>query len=295
MTGSPTLRSRALISGTCTARPETTPGHVVRGQNTPGQRPQSRRWRLSGGRRFFPPTASDFGCALMRQGSRRRCRQPECGVVGACRPSEHHASTVVVRDAVGPVGSPDVTDPENRRMVHVGAEDVRAACHDLRRGQRGVVGTTRGRRGGGVASAGQVVQEADCDRGTRVTRPRTATPTPFSYWYAQVPFEHDDGAKERPVLVLRVAGVNARVLKVTSKPKSGRTNWRRVDTTGWDRPGQREGSWLQTDKVTTVPVKGFRRCLGLEHNDYFRRELVRLHPTEFGQPPVNTSSGEPQP
>jgi hypothetical protein len=130
--------------------------------------------------------------------------------------------------------------------------------------------------------------------GTRVTRPRTTTPTPFSYWYAQVPFEHDDGAKERPVLVLRVEGVNARVLKVTSKPKSGRTNWRRVDTSGWDRPGQREGSWLQTDKVTTVPLRGFRRCLGLEHNDYFRRELVRLHPTEFGQPPVNTS-GEPQP
>jgi hypothetical protein len=130
--------------------------------------------------------------------------------------------------------------------------------------------------------------------GTRVTRPRTTAPTPFSYWYAQFPFEHDDGAKERPVLVLRVEGVNARVLKVTSKPKSGRTNWRRVDTSGWDRPGQREGSWLQTDKVTTVPLSGFRRCLGLEHNDYFRRELVRLHPTEFGQPPINTS-GEPQP
>jgi hypothetical protein len=117
---------------------------------------------------------------------------------------------------------------------------------------------------------------------TRVTRPRTATPTPFSYWYAHVPFEHDDGAKERPVLVLRVEGTNARVLKVTSKPKSGRTNWRRIDTSGWDRPGRREGSWLQTDKVTTVPLRGFRRCLGLEHNDYFRRELVRLHPTEFG-------------
>jgi hypothetical protein len=130
--------------------------------------------------------------------------------------------------------------------------------------------------------------------GTRITRPRTATPTPFSYWYAQVPFEHDDGAKERPVLVLRVEGVNARVLKVTSKPKSGRTNWRRIDTSRWDRPGQREGSWLQTDKVTTVPVAGFRRCLGLEHNDYFRRELVRFHPTEFGQPPVNTSE-DPQP
>jgi hypothetical protein len=130
--------------------------------------------------------------------------------------------------------------------------------------------------------------------GTRVTRPRTTTPTPFSYWYAQVPFEHDDGAKERPVLVLHVEGVNARVLKVTSKPKSGHTNWRRVDTSRWDRARQREGSWLQTDKVTTVPLRGFRRCLGDEHNDYFRRELVRLHPTEFGQPPSNTS-GEPQP
>jgi mRNA-degrading endonuclease toxin of MazEF toxin-antitoxin module len=130
--------------------------------------------------------------------------------------------------------------------------------------------------------------------GTRVTRRPTATPMPFSYWYAQVPFEHDDGAKERPVLVLRVEGVNARVLKVTSKPKSGRTNWRRLDTSRWDRPGQREGSWLQTDKVTTVPLAGFRRCLGLEHNDYFRRELLRLHPTEFGQAHANPSR-EPQP
>jgi hypothetical protein len=131
-------------------------------------------------------------------------------------------------------------------------------------------------------------------RGARVTRRRTATPTPFSYWYAQVPFEHEDGAKERPVLVLRVEGANARVLKVTSKPKSGRTNWRRVDTSRWDRPGQREGSWLQTDKITTVPLTGFRRCLGDEHNGYFRRELLRLHPTEFGQPHANPS-GDPQP
>jgi hypothetical protein len=196
-------------------------------------------------------------------------------------------------DAVGPVGSPDAIDPETRRMVHVGAEDVRAACHDLRRGQRGV-DTAGGRRGGGVLSAVKPYRRRTVAGGTRVPRPLTATPTPFSYWYAQVPFEHDDGAKERPVLVLRVEGANARVLKVTSKPKSGRTSWRRVDTSGWDRPGQREGSWLQTDKVTTVPLRGFRRCSGLEHNDYFRRELVRLHPTEFGQPPVNTS-GEPRP
>jgi hypothetical protein len=128
-------------------------------------------------------------------------------------------------------------------------------------------------------------------RGTQAAPRRPATPTPFSYWYALVPFEHGDGAKERPVLVLRLEGTNARVLKVTSKAKSGRTNWRPVDTSRWDRPGQREGSWLQTDKVMTVPLAGFRRCLGHEHNVFFRRELLRLHPTELGQPHANPSGG----
>ena len=97
-----------------------------------------------------------------------------------------------------------------------------------------------------------------------------------------VPFEHGDGAKERPVLVLGLDGTTATVLKVTSKDKSGRTNYRRVDTSRWDRPGQREGSWLQTDKVTTIPLSGFRRRLGDEHNTLFRRELARIHPNEFG-------------
>lgn len=116
---------------------------------------------------------------------------------------------------------------------------------------------------------------------------RGATPSPFSYWYAMVPFEDDNGAKERPVLVLRLDGTTARVLKVTSKDKSGRTNYRRLDTSRWDRPGQRDGSWLQTDKVTTIPLAGFRRCLGDEHNAFFRQELVRRHPKEFGQPDTN--------
>lgn len=131
-------------------------------------------------------------------------------------------------------------------------------------------------------------------RGTRATFRRGATPSPFSYWYALVPFEDRIGAKERPVLVLRLEGTRARVLKVTSKAKPGRTNYRRVDTTRWDRPGQREGSWLQTDKVTTIPLAGFRRRLGEEHNVFFKRELVRIHPNEFGQLNANPS-GEAQP
>jgi hypothetical protein len=118
-------------------------------------------------------------------------------------------------------------------------------------------------------------------RGARATTRRAATPSPFSYWYALVPFEDGKGAKERPVLVLRLDGTSARVLKVTSKDKSGRTNHRRVDTSRWDRPGRREGSWLQTDRVTTVPLSTFRRRLGDERAAYFRRELVRIHPEEF--------------
>jgi hypothetical protein len=127
-------------------------------------------------------------------------------------------------------------------------------------------------------------------RGGKVPPHRATAPTPFSYWYALVPFEHGDGAKERPVLVLHLEGTNARVLKVTSKPKAGRTNWRRIASAGWDRPGQRQGSWLQTDKVSTVPLAGFRRCLGHEHNGYFRRELVRIHPSEFSQSHANPSA-----
>jgi hypothetical protein len=135
----------------------------------------------------------------------------------------------------------------------------------------------------------KVVSGRTVAKGTRVTPRCAATPAPFSYWYALVPFEHEDGAKERPVLVLRLVGTNARVLKVTSKARAGRTNWRRLDTSRWDRPGQREGSWLQTDEVITVPLAGFRRCLGHERNVFFRRELLRIHPAEFGQPRANPS------
>jgi hypothetical protein len=106
---------------------------------------------------------------------------------------------------------------------------------------------------------------------------------PFSYWYALVPFEDVAEAKERPVLVLRHDGVTARVLKVTSRPKPGRTDYRRIDTSQWDRPGRREGSWLQTDQAVTVPLNGFRRRLGDERNPHFQRGLRRLHPGELDE------------
>jgi mRNA-degrading endonuclease toxin of MazEF toxin-antitoxin module len=109
-------------------------------------------------------------------------------------------------------------------------------------------------------------------------RRTAAGPTPFTYWYALVPYEEGNGAKERPVLVLRLAGAHAEVLKVTSRPKQGRTTWRRIDTSRWVRPGVRDGSWLQTDRVVTVPVVMFRRYLGTEENPHFRAELLRLHP-----------------
>lgn len=117
----------------------------------------------------------------------------------------------------------------------------------------------------------------------RPSRGRAATPSPFSYWYALVPFDEGDGAKDRPVLVLGIGTTSAKVLKVTSKPKPGQRNFRRVDTSRWHRPGRREGSWVQTDKVVTISLASFRRYLGDEDNVYFQRELVRLHPDALHQ------------
>jgi mRNA-degrading endonuclease toxin of MazEF toxin-antitoxin module len=104
---------------------------------------------------------------------------------------------------------------------------------------------------------------------------------PLSYWYATVPFDDGEGSKERPVLVLRQDGSNARVLKVTSQSKEGRANYRRVDTAGWDRPGARNGSWVQTDRVVTIPLRNFRRRLGDERDGTLKEELAQLHRHEF--------------
>lgn len=122
----------------------------------------------------------------------------------------------------------------------------------------------------------RALTEASRRRPARRHDPRA--PELFSYWYALVPFEDTDGAKERPVLVLRHDGTRAEVLKVTSKAKPGRTNYRRVDTSRWDRPGRANGSWVQTGKVVTIPLINFRRHLGDETNAMFTRELVRIHP-----------------
>jgi mRNA-degrading endonuclease toxin of MazEF toxin-antitoxin module len=124
----------------------------------------------------------------------------------------------------------------------------------------------------------------DRQRSRRRTPPhrhRMAAPAPFTYWYALVPFEDSEEAKDRPVLVLRREADHARVLKVTSQEKVGRTNYRRIDTSRWDRPGARNGSWVQTDNVVTVPVDHFRRRLGVETDQGFKQELMRIHRGEF--------------
>jgi mRNA-degrading endonuclease toxin of MazEF toxin-antitoxin module len=108
-----------------------------------------------------------------------------------------------------------------------------------------------------------------------------AAPASFTYWYARVPFEDSEEAKDRPVLVLRREGDHARVLKVTSQEKVGRTNYRRIDPSRWDRPGARNGSWVQTDNVVTVPVDHFRRRLGVETDQDLKQELMRIHRREF--------------
>jgi hypothetical protein len=43
------------------------------------------------------------------------------------------------------------------------------------------------------------------------------------------------------------------------------------------QPGDRAGSWLQTDRIMTIPLAGFRRRLGVEDDAVLRQELARMH------------------
>lgn len=106
-------------------------------------------------------------------------------------------------------------------------------------------------------------------------------PETFEYWYAMVPFEDQPGGKDRPVLVLRRGPTHVSALKVTSQDKSARRNYRRIDTSTWQGPGQRNGSWLQVDRAISIPVGDFRRRLGSEADQELKREVRRSHPTEF--------------
>ena len=94
-------------------------------------------------------------------------------------------------------------------------------------------------------------------------RPRAAPRAPRApragqVWYAQVPFEDRTGSKDRPVLVLSVAGSSYDVARFTSTDRSGWADYVRVPQ---GIPGLPKASWLDRRPVT-LDRSAFRRHVG---------------------------------
>ncbi|MFI6587227.1 type II toxin-antitoxin system PemK/MazF family toxin [Embleya sp. NPDC050493] len=91
---------------------------------------------------------------------------------------------------------------------------------------------------------------------------RSARPAPGQIWWASVPFDEGDEAKDRPCLVVRVGPRGAEVLKITSRDQSTRDRYVRLPTKTWD-PGADRRSWLETRPLRTIDHDAFRRPAGV--------------------------------
>ncbi|MFD7708118.1 type II toxin-antitoxin system PemK/MazF family toxin [Streptomyces sp. NPDC059785] len=93
-------------------------------------------------------------------------------------------------------------------------------------------------------------------------RRRTPRPRPAEIWWADVPFEDGPGTKDRPCLVLSVRGGRATVAKITSKFHEERAG---VIPLPPGAVGDARGrpSFLETDELRVVPVRDFRRRVGV--------------------------------
>ncbi|MGV9963919.1 type II toxin-antitoxin system PemK/MazF family toxin [Streptomyces olivaceus] len=93
-------------------------------------------------------------------------------------------------------------------------------------------------------------------------RGRAPRPRPAEIWWANVPYEDSDGAKDRPCLVISVRGRRALVAKITSWRREGRAG---VIALPPGAVGDARGrtSYLETDELRRVPVGDFRRRVGV--------------------------------
>lgn len=98
-------------------------------------------------------------------------------------------------------------------------------------------------------------------------RSAAARPRPAEIWWAGVPCDAGPGAEgpetqDRPCLVLSVRGKRARVARITSKYRDERTG---VIPLPPGSVGEAQGrtSFLETGEVREVPVRDFRRRVGV--------------------------------
>ncbi|WP_406735280.1 type II toxin-antitoxin system PemK/MazF family toxin [Streptomyces sp. NBC_01108] len=87
-------------------------------------------------------------------------------------------------------------------------------------------------------------------------------PRPGEIWWAEVPYEDGPGTKDRPCLVLSVRGDSALVAKITSKHHEERPG---VIALPAGAVGDVRGraSFLETDELREVALRGFRRLVGV--------------------------------
>ncbi|MFE7621547.1 type II toxin-antitoxin system PemK/MazF family toxin [Streptomyces sp. NPDC057496] len=138
-----------------------------------------------------------------------------------------------------------------------------------------VAAVADGRGRGGGRPRGRSGRSAGAPPGTRPggrTRPpaapgrgtgpeRGARPRPGEIWWAEVPYEDGPGAKDRPCLVLSVRGDSALVAKITSKYHEGRPGVIALPS-GTVGDTRNRASYLETDELRQVSVRGFRRRVG---------------------------------
>ncbi|MFE9397481.1 type II toxin-antitoxin system PemK/MazF family toxin [Streptomyces flavidovirens] len=81
-------------------------------------------------------------------------------------------------------------------------------------------------------------------------------------WWADVPYEDGPGSKDRPCLVLSVRGDSVLIAKITSKHHDERPGVIALPPGAvGDARGRR--SFLETDELRDVGVRGFRRRVGV--------------------------------
>jgi mRNA-degrading endonuclease toxin of MazEF toxin-antitoxin module len=108
-----------------------------------------------------------------------------------------------------------------------------------------------------VAAAAALVWRSRTERAASAARPQ-----PAEIWWANVPFEDGPGAKDRPCLVLTVRGRRATVAKITSRFHDERAGVIPLPP-GAVGDAQGRAGFLETDELREVPVRDFRRRVGV--------------------------------
>ena len=101
----------------------------------------------------------------------------------------------------------------------------------------------------GTAVAGLVVIAGAVLAGVWRWLPRRPRPRPGEVWFADVPFEDRPGSKDRPVLVLTVAGRTCTVAPFTSQDRSARRDHVRLPS---GVPGMGKASWV---RLRPIPLR----------------------------------------